>query len=156
MTSYVDWEERTSSLIRKSLRGSAFIAPYATANLAALTTGSNASLVTLPTGYQDLGWVTKDGMGFGRETENSEVTSFGSSTPTRTDQTSDVLQMTVTAQETKLAGKPFQRFDRPGTVTGAGLGLAIAMELARRMGGAMVLNGGQGRGAIMELRLPRL
>jgi len=102
MTSYVDWEERTSSLIRKSLRGSAFIAPYATANLAALTTGSNASLVTLPTGYQDLGWVTKDGMGFGRETENSEVTSFGSSTPTRTDQTSDVLQMTVTAQETKL------------------------------------------------------
>ncbi len=61
-----------------------------------------------------------------------------------------------TAQETKLAGKPFQRFDRPGTVTGAGLGLAIAMELARRMGGAMVLNGGQGRGAIMELRLPRL
>jgi len=30
------------------------------------------------------------------------------------------------------------------------------MELARRMGGAMVLNGGQGRGAIMELRLPRL
>ena len=64
--------------------------------------------------------------------------------------------MGFTAQETKLAGKPFQRFDRPGTVTGAGLGLAIAMELARRMGGAMVLNGGQGRGAIMELRLPRL
>ena len=64
--------------------------------------------------------------------------------------------MGFTAQETKLAGKPFQRFDRPGTVTGAGLGLAIAMELARRMGGAMVLNGGQGRGAIMELGLPRL
>jgi two-component system cell cycle sensor histidine kinase PleC len=64
--------------------------------------------------------------------------------------------MGFTAQETKLAGKPFQRFDRPGTVTGAGLGLAIAMELARRMGGAMALNGGQGRGAIMELRLPRL
>ena len=29
----------------------------------------------------------------------------------------------------------FRRFDRAGTVTGAGLGLAIAMELARRMGG---------------------
>jgi signal transduction histidine kinase len=64
--------------------------------------------------------------------------------------------MGFTAQETKLAGKPFQRFDRPGTITGAGLGLAIAMELARRMGGTMQLNGGQGRGAIMELRLPRL
>ncbi|HET7086629.1 MAG TPA: HAMP domain-containing sensor histidine kinase [Rhizomicrobium sp.] len=61
-----------------------------------------------------------------------------------------------TPEESRLAGRPFQRFDRAGTVTGAGLGLAIAMELARRMGGAMRLNGGQGQGAIMELRLPRL
>jgi signal transduction histidine kinase len=63
-----------------------------------------------------------------------------------------------TAREAARAGKPFERFDRAGTVTGAGLGLAIAMELARRMGGAMQLAGGpQGRqGATMELRLPRL
>ena len=101
MPTYVDWEERNSALIRKALRGSAFIAPYATADLTALTSGTG-ELVALPSGYQDLGWVTKDGMGFGRETENSEVTSFGSSTPTRSDQTSDVLSMTVTAQETKL------------------------------------------------------
>jgi len=60
--------------------------------------------------------------------------------------------------ERSRAGRPFTRFDRPGTVTGAGLGLAIAMELARRMGGAVRLNGqdGPGRGAIMEVRLPRL
>jgi signal transduction histidine kinase len=61
-----------------------------------------------------------------------------------------------TTGEAKLAGRPFQRFDRAGTVTGAGLGLAIAMELARRMGGAMRLAGGEGHGAVMELRLPRL
>jgi two-component system cell cycle sensor histidine kinase PleC len=61
-----------------------------------------------------------------------------------------------TARETALAGKPFQRFDRSDTATGAGLGLAIAMELARRMGGAMRLAGGDGHGAVMELRLPRL
>ena len=61
-----------------------------------------------------------------------------------------------TTGEAKLAGRPFQRFDRAGKVTGAGLGLAIAMELARRMGGAMRLAGGEGRGAVMELRLPRL
>lgn len=58
------------------------------------------------------------------------------------------------------AGRPFTRFDRPGTVTGAGLGLAIAMELARRMGGAMRLQGphgaGQDPGATMEVRLRRL
>ena len=65
--------------------------------------------------------------------------------------------MGFTAREATLAGKPFQRFDRTGTVTGAGLGLAIAMELARRMGGAMRLAGdSESHGAIMELRLPRL
>lgn len=58
--------------------------------------------------------------------------------------------------ERRKAGRPFTRFDRTGTVTGQGLGLAIAMELARRMGGAMGLAGEPGGGAVMEVRLPRL
>ncbi len=53
------------------------------------------------------------------------------------------------------AGRAFQRFDRKDQATGAGLGLAIAMELARRMGGAMQLSSRPGDGSIMELRLPR-
>ncbi|HEY0267120.1 MAG TPA: ATP-binding protein, partial [Rhizomicrobium sp.] len=56
--------------------------------------------------------------------------------------------------EQARAGKPFARFDRSGTVTGAGLGLAIAMELVRRMGGCVRL-AARG-GAVMEVRLPRL
>jgi signal transduction histidine kinase len=40
-------------------------------------------------------------------------------------------------------------------MTGAGLGLAIAMELARRMGGAMRLFSRPGQGSVLELRLPR-
>jgi signal transduction histidine kinase len=60
------------------------------------------------------------------------------------------------AGEQARAGKAFERFDRTGKVTGAGLGLAIAMELARRMGGAMRLASQPGQGAIMEVRLPRL
>lgn len=64
------------------------------------------------------------------------------------------------AAERGRAGKPFARFDRPhdekGTVTGAGLGLAIAMELSRRMGGAMRLASLAGDGAVMEVRLPRI
>jgi len=55
--------------------------------------------------------------------------------------------------EQNRAGRPFQRFDRPGAVTGAGLGLAIAMELARRMGGAMLLSSPPAGGSLMELRL---
>jgi signal transduction histidine kinase len=64
--------------------------------------------------------------------------------------------MGFSSAERGKAGKPFERFDRAGTVTGAGLGLAIAMELARRMGGAMRLASEGGSSATMELRLPRL
>ena len=61
------------------------------------------------------------------------------------------------SREAAVAGRPFQRFDRAGAMTGAGLGLAIAMELARRMGGTMRLaGGGEAQGSVMELRLPRL
>jgi signal transduction histidine kinase len=56
--------------------------------------------------------------------------------------------------ERDRAGRPFQRFDRPGTATGAGLGLAIAMELARRMDGAIRLSSMPGAGSVMEVRLP--
>lgn len=102
MPNYADLADKKNQLIRKSLTGSVFIAPPSVVNLASLTTGAGAALVALPTGWEDLGWVTKDGVGYGRETAQSEVTSFGSQQPTRSDQTSDVLSMTVTAQETKL------------------------------------------------------
>ncbi len=60
-----------------------------------------------------------------------------------------------TRAEAQLAGKPFKRFDRPGAATGAGLGLAIAMSLARRMGGAIRLDGTPGGGGVAELRLAK-
>ena len=59
------------------------------------------------------------------------------------------------ADERAKAGRAFQRFERKGHMTGAGLGLAIAMELARRMGGAMRLFSRPGQGSALELRLPR-
>lgn len=102
MPNYAALADKKNQLIRKSLTGSVFIANSTVANLASLTSGSSGALVALPTGWEDLGWVTKDGVGYGRETNQSEVTSFGSQQPTRTDQVSDVLSMTVTAQETKL------------------------------------------------------
>jgi signal transduction histidine kinase len=60
-----------------------------------------------------------------------------------------------TRAEAAAAGTPFKRFDRPGTETGAGLGLAIAMSLARRMGGAIRLGGTPGGGSVAELRLAK-
>jgi len=58
-------------------------------------------------------------------------------------------------EERSQAGRAFLRFERKGHMTGAGLGLAIAMELARRMGGAMRLFSRPGQGSVLELRLPR-
>ncbi len=60
-----------------------------------------------------------------------------------------------TRDEVAKAGVPFRRFDRPGAATGAGMGLAIAMSLARRMGGAIRLDGTPGGGSVAELRLPK-
>jgi hypothetical protein len=102
MATYSSWADKKNSLIRKALTGSVFIASSTVSNLGAITTTGAAGLVSLPTGWKDLGYITKDGVGYGRETEQSEVTSFGSQVPTRIDQTSDVLSMTVTCQETKL------------------------------------------------------
>jgi hypothetical protein len=66
------------------------------------TPGSGIDLSPLPSGWEDLGWCSTDGVTYGRETEVSEVNSFGSTEPTRADITSDTITMSVTAQETRL------------------------------------------------------
>ena len=99
--SYADIEERKQQLIRKALKGSVFIADITADPITALTAGATADLSPLPTGYSDLGWLTEEGMPFGRDVGQSNVTSFGSQTPTRTDVTSDTTTLTVIPQETK-------------------------------------------------------
>lgn len=66
--------------------------------------GSNAgvNLLSLPSGWDDLGWLSNDGAAFSRDVSSSDVTSWGSVTPTRTDITADTTTLTVVAHETKL------------------------------------------------------
>ncbi|HEX3810063.1 MAG TPA: HAMP domain-containing sensor histidine kinase [Rhizomicrobium sp.] len=59
------------------------------------------------------------------------------------------------SREAKTTGKAFARFERTGAVSGLGLGLAIAMSLARRLGGAVRIDGNGGDGTLAELRLPK-
>lgn len=69
----------------------------------ALTTqGVGTDLLYLPAGYTDLGHLSTDGVSFGRSTDISDVNSFGSVEPTRSDVTNDTITMQVTCQETKL------------------------------------------------------
>ena len=60
------------------------------------------NLKLLPQGMDDLGWLSTDGAAFSRDVSTSDVQSWGSVSPTRSDITSDVSTMAVTAQETKL------------------------------------------------------
>ncbi|MGH6888951.1 MAG: ATP-binding protein [Rhizomicrobium sp.] len=61
-----------------------------------------------------------------------------------------------TGIEREQAGRPFQRFTRPGSSGGMGVGLAIAMGLARRFGATLSLASSPGEGTRAELRVPRI
>lgn len=102
MPLYSAVRDKQNQLIRKARDGSVFIAPFSADAITDLTSGVTSELAALPTGYEDLGWTSTDGSTYGRETESSQVTSFGSTEPTREDVTQDTITMQVTAQETKL------------------------------------------------------
>lgn len=113
MPSYDALKNKQSELIRKALDGSVFVADVTADPIDELTvfhaavTGPPAvpafvDLAPLPDDWDDLGFLTSDGAAFARDVSNSEVTSWGSVTPTRTDIVSDTTTLTVVAQETKL------------------------------------------------------
>lgn len=99
---YSALRDKKQELIRKARDGSVFIAPKSAALLTAITSGASADLVTLPTTWADLGWMSTAGATYGRTTESSQVQSFGSTEPTREDITRDTITMQVVAQETSL------------------------------------------------------
>lgn len=98
---YSTLRDKKTELIRKARDGSVFVGPSSVAALTAITSGAGSALVTL-TGMEDVGWTTTDGVSYSRTTETSDVRSFGSVEPTRSDVTSDEITMSVSAQETKL------------------------------------------------------
>lgn len=110
---YAALRNKQTDLIRKATDGSVFIAPKTSPVITSLTTWvaavagppavpAHVELATLPAGYEDLGWLTEDGAAFSREVTTSDVTSWGSLTPTRSDVTADTSTVSVTAQETNL------------------------------------------------------
>lgn len=102
MATFASIQDLKTELIRKAKSGSAYIAGVAAAAIDEDFVGVGGVLAVLPTEYEDLGWLSNDGMGFSRDVSSSDVTSFGSVSPTRSDVTSDTSTVTVTCQETKL------------------------------------------------------
>lgn len=108
MANYTALKNKQSELIRKALEGSAFLAPISAIAIADLTSVTGVApnevvdLAPLPVDYDDLGWLSTEGVSFAREVAQAEIASWGSVTPTRTDITSDSSTATVVCQETKL------------------------------------------------------
>jgi hypothetical protein len=106
MPSYADLANKKNELIRKGLEGSVFGAPITAPAIGDLTTYAAGppvviDLTPLPAGWDDFGWITTDGAQFSRDTTSSDVNSWGSNTPTRTDITADTTTLSFTMQETK-------------------------------------------------------
>lgn len=102
MATFADLQNVQTELIRKAKSGSAFLAPISADDVNETFVGPGGVLAALPATYEDLGWLTNDGMGFSRDVSTSDVTSFGSVSPTRSDVVSDTSTVTITCQETKL------------------------------------------------------
>lgn len=105
MATYEDLKNHQAELIRKALKGSFFHAAADAPAIATLTTATAGvvSLTALPAGWDDLGLLTSDGVTASNEVSNSEVSSWGYTSPTRSDVTTDKTTLNVVCQETKLA-----------------------------------------------------
>lgn len=91
-----------NELIRKGLTGGVFIAPITAAEITAAvlfdaTTGALNN--PLPAGYLDLGLLTDVGVKFARAVKSTDILSWQSLDPTRTDITSDITTMVLEPQE---------------------------------------------------------
>lgn len=100
--SYDALHGKKTELIRKSKKGSVFVAPTSADHVVALTDMTDSLLKPLPVGYKDLGWLTDDGAQFSSDIDTSDTSSWGSVTPTRTDINSESSELQVSAQETNL------------------------------------------------------
>lgn len=107
MASFDSLQDLQTHLIRKALTGSVFVADATADDIGSALTQVVAGppavhdLVALPTGYGDLGYTTDAGVQLNTETTTSDVNSWQSVSPTRSDVTAETTTLQVVAQETK-------------------------------------------------------
>jgi hypothetical protein len=101
--SYDALQTKKNELIRKAINGSVFGGPESAVAVTALTDTTDSMLKPLPTGYSDFGWLSDDGAQYSRSVDTSDVTSWGSTEPTRSDVTKDTTTLQIACQETNMA-----------------------------------------------------
>jgi hypothetical protein len=100
--SYDALMNKKQNLIRKARKGSVFAAPTSASQINTLTDPTDKLLTALPAGWFDLGWISDDGAQFSSNIDTSDVSSWGSVTPTRTDITQESTELQIACQETNL------------------------------------------------------
>ena len=102
MPTFNDLQEHFTEQIRKGLEGSFFVKRYEDADTAIVALKDATGLLAIPTGYTDVGVLTKDqGLTWTRDISTNDTTSLGYAEPTRRDITSDVTGLQFTMQESK-------------------------------------------------------
>lgn len=104
MPSFADLQNLVDSNIRKGLSGSIFVKRAEAGDDEIEALKDTSGLLALPTGYVDVGRITKDqGATWTRDVETSEVVSLGAASPTRVDIVSESRGLAFTMQESKRA-----------------------------------------------------
>lgn len=102
MPNFDSIDTKKNELIRKSLDGAVYAGASDAAELTAevLFDPDTGELTALPEGYRGVGYLSDDGATFSRDTDSSDIMSWGSNEPTRSDVTQDTTTLQMACQET--------------------------------------------------------
>lgn len=100
MATFEDTVSRNADLVRKPLQGSVLLGKYPTAPLIS-TLSAVSGGITIPAGYDSVGWISEDGLTFANDTEVSDVRGWGASSFLRRDIQSQDKTIQFACLETK-------------------------------------------------------
>jgi hypothetical protein len=96
---FADFVNAHSGAKRKAKTSAVLLASMSAALPTAITSGSTPALITKPTGFNGLGFITDDGAVISRSVETADITAMQSTSPIRSDVTSDTESIAVTFHE---------------------------------------------------------
>jgi len=96
--------DRDGGQIRKPLRGAVLFGKYGTAS-AITTLVASGGQITVPTGYESVGWIGEDGLTWSKSTDTSDVRGWGSASFLRRDIKAQDRTAQFVALETKRLTK---------------------------------------------------
>lgn len=118
---------RDAGLIRKPLRGAVLLGKYGTAP-AITTLVASGGQITVPTGYESVGWIGEDGLTWAKDTSTSDLRGWGSASFLRRDiQSQDRTAQFVALETKRLTKELIEGMDLSAAQVSAGGELKISI-----------------------------